>query len=132
MQLSGFLVATGLFFGVATADWGLFSGTCDMGIGEGTAFDMVGAKNGDVCSGMVDWDGASGESRMNSRNPCKPAEWLRYVRDGSEYNIYRVGDPNTKVGRCFPDNTFKACAFWNYSCLYLKEYNCKSPICNSG
>ncbi|KAB8215545.1 hypothetical protein BDV33DRAFT_208253 [Aspergillus novoparasiticus] len=119
----------------AAADWELYTQTC-YGF-QGSYIRSGVAVNGDPClkdNGAM-WDHNYREERMDSYNPCnRPGKQLRYVRDGSDYNVYWQDSPNNKIGRSFekidPDRG-SVCHDFRLSCSYSLKYECKSPVCTS-
>ncbi|KAJ5900367.1 uncharacterized protein N7473_001716 [Penicillium subrubescens] len=129
------VLAISLLAAPAAADWELYTSTC-YGF-SGSYMISGGAFNGDPCSTDkgAHWDNNYRERRMDSYNPCnREGKKLRYVRDGSDYNVYWEDSPNNKIGRCYekidPDRT-AVCHDIRLSCSYSLMYECKSPVCTS-
>ncbi|KAB8265593.1 hypothetical protein BDV32DRAFT_115590 [Aspergillus pseudonomiae] len=128
------LLAISFLAAPAVADWELYTSTC---YGFSGSYRISGAAvNGNPFSGDgANWDNSYRERRMDSHNPCnRGGKKFRYVRDGSDYNVYWEDSPNNKIGRCFekidPDRT-RVCHDVRLSCSYSLMYECKSPVCTS-
>lgn len=114
---------------LAVADFSLWSGSCDTGLGNGGGFsnptiatDAQGACGGCGASSDV-WSGG---------NPCNDdcgADPLDFEPNGDNLDII-VRNTGINVGYCEPTvGGSAACNGVNYACLMAEEYRCITSYC---
>ncbi|KAH8168567.1 hypothetical protein LIA77_11831 [Sarocladium implicatum] len=118
-----------VFPALAAADFSLWSGSCDTGLGEGGSFsspgiatDGQGACGG--CSAASDWSGG---------NPCNGdcgADPLEFRSNGNNLDII-VRNTGINVGHCEPTTgPNAACTEATYTCSMVQAYRCITSYCN--
>jgi hypothetical protein len=115
---------------VAVADFSIWDGSCNTGLGESGGFEVSAAQKEWSCDGgcslAVTADGYEGGS------PCNPdgcGETLQFVANGDNLDII-LAVTQGNVGYCEPTTEpLEACNEALYSCSYIRSWNCISDFC---